>query len=70
MHRTIEQLRLLGLSLAPGTIADGLKRIEPLLTPIYDAIRAHQVQSKYFQADETRWHVFVDRAGKMGHRWW
>ncbi len=70
MHRTIEQLRLLGLSLAPGTIADGLKRIEPLLTPIYDAIRTHHVESKYFQADETRWRVFVDRAGKTGHRWW
>ncbi len=69
-HRTIEQLQLLGLSLAPGTIADGLKRIEPLLTPIYDAIRTHHVQSKYFHADETRWRVFVDRAGKMGHRWW
>ena len=70
MHRTIEQLQLLGLSLAPGTIADGLKRIEPLLTPIYDGIRTHHVQSKYFQADETRWRVFVDRAGKIGHRWW
>ena len=66
MHRTIEQLRLLGLSLAPGTIADGLKRIEPLLTPVYDAIRAHHVQSKYFQADETRWKVFVEKAGKTG----
>ena len=70
MHRTIEQLQLLGLSLAPGTITDGLKRIEPLLTPIYDAIRTHHVESRYFQADETRWHVFVDKAGKRGHRWW
>ena len=70
MHRTIEQLQLMGLSLAPGTITDGLKRIEPLLVPIYDAIRTHHVQSVYFHADETRWRVFVDRAGKMGHRWW
>ena len=70
MQRTIEQLRRLGRSLAAGTIADGLKRIEPLLTPIYDAIRTHHVQSKYFHADETRWRVFVDRAGTMGHRWW
>ena len=69
-HRTIEQLRLLGLSLAPGTIVDGLKRIEPLLTPVYDAIRAHHLQSAYFQADETRWHVFVEKAGKTGYRWW
>jgi len=69
-NRIIEQLRLLGLSLAPGTITDGLKRIEPLLTPIYDAIRTHHVQSAYYQADETRWRVFVEKAGKTGHRWW
>jgi transposase len=69
-NRTIEQLRLLGLNLAPGTIADGMKRIEPLLTPIYDAIRTHHVQATYFQADETRWQVFVEKAGKIGHRWW
>jgi transposase len=69
-NRIIAQLRLLGLGLAPGTIADGLKRIEPLFTPIYEAIRTHHVASKYFQADETRWQVFVEKAGKMGHRWW
>ena len=69
-HRTIEQLRLLGVCLAPGTITDGLKRIEPLLTPIYDAIRDRHIQSKYFQADETRWKVFVEKAGKKGHLWW
>jgi transposase len=69
-HRTIEQLGLLGVRLAPGTIADGLKRIEPLLTPIYDAIRDRHTQSRYFQADETRWKVFVEKAGKTGHLWW
>lgn len=70
MHRVIEQLSLLGLPLAPGTIVDGLKRIEPLLTPIYDAIRARQRESSHWHADETRWCVFVEKAGKMGHRWW
>jgi transposase len=69
-HRTIEQLRLLGLDLAPGTIAGGLKRIEPLLTPVYNAIRDRHVQSAYFQADETRWKVFVEKAGKTGRLWW
>ncbi len=69
-HRTIEQLRLLGLSLAAGTINDGLRRIEPLFTPLYEAIRARHVQSAYFQADETRWKVFVEKAGKTGHLWW
>jgi hypothetical protein len=33
-HRALHQLRLLGLSLALGTVAGGLKRIEPMLTPI------------------------------------
>jgi|688.fasta_scaffold168026_1 transposase len=69
-HRTLQQFRLLGLSIAPGTVADGLKRIEPMLTPIYEAIRQHHLQSKYYQADETRWRVFVDKAGKVGHNWW
>jgi transposase len=69
-HRTIEQLKLLGLNLAPGTIADGLKRIEPLIAPVYEAIRVHHVQSSYFQADETRWQVFEEKPGKTGHRWW
>jgi len=69
-HRTIAQLRLWEADLAAGTIADGLKRIEPLLAPIYAAIRARHVQSSYFHADETRWQVFVDKAGKTGHRWW
>ena len=69
-HRTIEQLRLLGLSLAAGTINDGLQRIEPLFTPLYEAIRARHVLSAYFQADETRWKVFVEKSGKTGHLWW
>ena len=69
-QRTIEQLRLLGVHLAPGTIADGLKRIEPLLTPIYEALRTHQRESTYYHADETRWKVFAEKAGKVGYSWW
>jgi transposase len=70
MQRTLEQLRLLGLDLAPGTVTDGLRRIEPLLTPVYEAIRARHLLSRYFQADETRWRVFAETLGKIGHRWW
>jgi len=69
-QRSIEQLRLLGVQLAPGTIADGLKRIEPLMTPIYEAIGAHQRESTYYHADETRWKVFAEKAGKVGYSWW
>jgi transposase len=70
IQRTIEQLRLHGLWLAAGTIADGLKRIEPLLQPIYAALRDRNVQSPFHHADETRWLVFVEKRGKNSYRWW
>ena len=70
IQRTIEQLGLYGLQLAAGTITDGLKRIEPLLQPIYAALRRRNVQSAVHHADETRWLVFVEKQGKNGYRWW
>ena len=70
IQRTIEQLRLYGLLLAAGTIAAGLKRITPLLEPIYAALRARSVQSAIHHADETRWLVFAEKQGKRSHRWW
>ena len=70
VQRLLEQLRLHGLDLAPGTVADGLQRLEPLFTPIYEALKERNGQSAYRQADETRWHVFADHAGKKNHVWW
>lgn len=70
MHRIVSQLQLFGLNLASGTIGDGQKRVEPLLMPIYDATRTRQVASAYSHADETRWRVFTEKAGKTGHLWW
>lgn len=70
IQRSIEQLGLHGLELSPGTITGGLKRIGPLLQPIYDALICRNVQSNYYQADETRWLVFVEKEGKNGYRWW
>jgi len=68
--RVLEQLRLHGLDLAAGTVADGLQRLEPLFTPVYDALKQRNGQGHYHQADETRWHVFVDVEGKHTHCWW
>jgi transposase len=70
IQRTIEQLRWHGLELAPGTIVNGLKCIEPLLAPIYAAMRERSAGCVYHQADETRWLVFVEKEGKKSHRWW
>ena len=70
VERQLGNWRLLGLDLAPGTVAGGLKRLEPLFTPVYDALLARGAQAGFAQADETRWLVFIEQEGKVGHRWW
>jgi transposase len=73
-HRPTERLlaswRLLGLDVAAGTVAGGLQQLEPLFTPVYEALHERNRQSSHLQADETRWLVFVEVEGKTGHRWW
>jgi transposase len=69
-ERLLAQWQLLGLDLAAGTVTDGLRRLEPLLGPLYEAVLARNAQSAYMQADETRWLVFIVLEGKTGHCWW
>lgn len=69
-ERLLESWQLLGLDVAAGTVAGGLQQLEPLFTPVAEAIQDRNRQSPYLQADETRWLVFVDVEGKIGHRWW
>jgi transposase len=69
-ERLLEQWRLLGLDLAAGTVTGGLQRLEPLFVPLYEALIARQRQADYWQGDETRWQVFVEQEGKVGHQWW
>ena len=70
LGNAIEALSHYDLDLPQGTITDGLKRISPLLEPIYEAILARNAESFYRQADETRWSVFIEQEGKIGFRWW
>jgi transposase len=69
-ERLLDQWRLLDLDIAAGTVNGGLQRLEPLFTPWYEALIARQQQAGYWQGDETRWRVFVDQEGKIGHQWW
>ncbi len=69
-ERLLSQWRLLGLDVAAGTVASGLKQIEPLFQPLYEALLTRNAASAFAQADETRWMVFIDLDGKAGHRWW
>src|SRR5271154_2144845 len=69
-ERLLASWRLLGLDLAPGTVTDGLQRLEVLLRPIYEALQKRNRQGDLHQADETRWPVFVVLEGKDGYGWW
>jgi transposase len=73
-HRPTERLLatwdLLGLGIAPSTVAGGLQRLAPLFEPLHQAIQERVRQSPYQQADETRWLVFAVQEGKEGYRWW
>jgi len=69
-ERLLGQLQQYDLDLPAGTINDGLRRIEPLMQPIYEALLARNRQGEFHQADETRWLVFVVLDGKKGHGWW
>jgi len=69
-ERLLGQLEQYDLNLPAGTINDGLRRIEPLMRPIYEAFRERNRQGDFHQADETRWLVFAVLDGKKGHGWW
>ncbi|HVA51765.1 MAG TPA: IS66 family transposase [Pirellulales bacterium] len=70
VERLLAQWQLLGLNVAAGTVNEGLKRLEPMFAPLYEALRTRNAQSPLSQADETRWMMFIDHEGKVGHRWW
>ena len=70
IERQLTAWRLLGLDLSAGTVTDGLRRLEPLFEPLYNELLAHSSQADFVQADETRWIMFVEHEGKVGHRWW
>jgi transposase len=69
-ERLLGQLQQYDLDLPAGTVNDGLRRIEPMLRPIYDALLERNRQGDFHQADETRWLVFVVLDGKKGYGWW
>jgi transposase len=69
IHRTLAELNGNGLSLAKGTVTDGLQKLLPLLVPVYDAIVEKSVAAKHWHADETGWKVFEAVEGKKNQRW-
>jgi len=69
-QRLLQDLADHGLNMSPGTLAGGLQAIAPLFKPLDDALQSKLRSEPYWHADETRWAVFVDVVGKVGHRWY
>jgi transposase len=68
-YRFLALLRSFGVDLPLGTVTDGLKKLLPLFEPLYQALAEHQRQEHHWHCDETRWLVFAEQAGKLGHNW-
>lgn len=69
-HRLLQDLAAHGLAMSPGTLAGGLQALAPLFAPLEQALVAKLRSESHWHADETRWAVFVDVEGKVGHRWY
>ena len=69
-HRLLQDLADYGLNIAPGTLTGGLKTLAPLFSPLEQAFVQKLRGASHWHADETHWAVFIDVAGKVGHRWY
>ena len=70
IHRVAGWLGDMGLTIAPGTLADSVKRFVPLFKPLAEAILAHQNSAPLRHADETGWRVQeYRRKGRSGRAW-
>ena len=69
LQRIIRHLCNLGLPIASGSLTGGLQKIAELFIPLQLALHEHQMTESRFHNDESRWEVFVDYDGKIGHRW-
>jgi transposase len=69
-HRLLLDLADHGLNMSPGTLAGGLHALAPLFEPLDQALLSKLRSEPHWHADETRWAVFVEVQGKVGHRWY
>jgi len=68
--RILKNLSLHGISIPAGSVGDNLKRLAPLFEPIYAALEERSAAAQWWQADETRWHVFENTKTKTNSNWY
>lgn len=68
--RLLQDWRDQGLNISQGTLTDGLHCLLPMFDPLVEAGLAQLRCAPHWHADETRWEVFEELEGKVGHRWY
>ncbi len=69
-HRLLRDWSDYGLKLSAGTVTGGLRALVPLFEPLEEALLGRLQSENRWHADETRWMVFAETEGKIGHRWY
>jgi len=70
LYRVVAELRGHDLNLPTGTVIGGLKKIEPLVEPLYKLlVEYNRNEEQQWNADETRWLMFFQHPGKAGFAW-
>jgi transposase len=69
LYRILAELRGYDLHLPAGTITGGLKKLVPLVQPLYELLVEHNRDEGHWHCDETRWLVFEKRSDKPGFAW-
>jgi len=69
-HRLLQDWQQQGLHIAQGTLSGGLHALLPLFDPLEQAWLQQLRSASHWHADETRWEVFEEQQGKVGHRWY
>jgi transposase len=68
--RLLQDWRDQCLPISQGTLTDGLRCLLPMFEPLVQAGLAQLRRDTHWHADETRWEVFEELEGKVGHRWY
>lgn len=69
LHRSTQGLQqLTAADLAEGTLGGVFKKVQPLLHPLAEAIRAHSMEAAFAQHDETSWPTRI-ADGRRGPGW-
>lgn len=70
LHRMAMIMLMQGLAVSEGALTGMLKKLEPLLLPLYLLLAEVNRSEDHWHVDETGWMHFVTVPDKQGWHWW